>query len=138
MNSYLDSSCFIRRITRDGPGVLDWDAWEYTSASILARVEVARAFNPLLLEGVYTEVQYQEALVQFSELAEGVEWLPLSDVILRLAAQRTAQHLKALDAIHLATARIVRDTFSPDLVFATHDRRLGAAAVAMSFDVAGV
>ena len=25
MNSYLDSSCFIRRITRDGPGVLDWD-----------------------------------------------------------------------------------------------------------------
>ncbi len=122
----------------DGRAVLDWDAWQHMSSSILVRVEVPRSFNRLLLEGVYTDAEYQAALVRFSELSDGVEWLPLSDAILVLAAQRTAQHLKALDAIHLATARIVRDTLSPDLVFATHDRRLAAAAASFGFEVVGV
>lgn len=42
------------------------------------------------------------------------------------------------DAIHLATAMLLRETRYPDLVFATHDRRLGMAARLAEFTVVGV
>ena len=66
-----------------------------------------------------------------------IEWLPVSAAVLTLASERTFLPLKTLDALHLATARVARDDV-PDLVFATHDRRLAAAAIAHGFNVSGI
>jgi predicted nucleic acid-binding protein len=44
----------------------------------------------------------------------------------------------ALDAIHLATAEQVRERRYPGLVFATHDRHQGRAALALGFEVIGL
>ncbi len=55
-----------------------------------------------------------------------------------MASEPASTPLKTLHALHLATARIVRDTSAIDLIFATHDRQLASAAAAMGFDVVGV
>ena len=43
-----------------------------------------------------------------------------------------------MDAIHLATALQFREHEQPDLMFATHDRQQGRAALAMGFQVIGL
>ena len=58
--------------------------------------------------------------------------------ILRRAGEPYPVALKTLDAVHLATALMWRDRRAPDLVFATHDRQLGRAALALGFDVLGL
>ena len=67
-----------------------------------------------------------------------ITWLAITEEVVGLAEQPTPTHLKSLDAIQLATARIVRDLPMPELVFATHDRRLAAAAASFGFETAGV
>ena len=46
--------------------------------------------------------------------------------------------VKALHAIHLATALQFREREEPDLLFATHDRQQGKAALALGFQVIGL
>jgi hypothetical protein len=45
--------------------------------------------------------------------------------------------LGSLDAIHLATAELWRETRGQEIVFATHDRALGLGARASGFKVIG-
>jgi predicted nucleic acid-binding protein len=45
--------------------------------------------------------------------------------------------LGSLDAIHLATALVWRESTGSDLTFATHDAALAAAARSMGFQVIG-
>lgn len=128
----------IRAITRDGPPLIGLDRADVVVASRLSRLEVARTLNRLRIELRLSSEDVAIAERAFATLALRIEWLRLSEEVLDLAAQPTALHLKSLYAIQLATARTVRDTLSPDLVFATHDRRLATAAASVGFEVAGV
>ncbi len=60
----------------------------------------------------------------------------VSDGLLRSAAGLTSRVVRTLDAIHLASALLVRETFE-DLSFATHDQELAVAARAIGFHVHG-
>ena len=64
--------------------------------------------------------------------------LPLNAHVLEVASGAFAAPIRTLDAIHLASARILRERRYPELVFATHDRRLANAARGEGFTVAGV
>jgi hypothetical protein len=46
--------------------------------------------------------------------------------------------VKTLDAIHLASAIVLRDRRGIDLIFATHDDQQATAARALGFAVVGV
>jgi hypothetical protein len=61
----------------------------------------------------------------------------MTDSVLARAADPFPTDLGSLDAIHLATALELRHEF-PTLTFATHDRQLAIAALAMGFEVLGV
>ena len=58
-------------------------------------------------------------------------------VVLARAADPFPTMVGSLDAIHLASALLIRDDFE-DLGFATHDQGLGTAARATGFAVHGV
>ncbi len=135
---FLDSSCVIREVTRDGPALIGLEQAELLVASQLSRLEVARTLNRLRLELKISGADVLATEQAFAIFARPIEWIPLGDGVLELAARPTAIHLKSLDAIQLATARIVRDAPTLGLVFATHDRRLAAAAVSFGFEVVGV
>ncbi len=78
------------------------------------------------------------ALRGLAELEATLQWVPITESIILLASGPLPTVIKALDAIHLATAIAVRDAGASDLVFATHDRRQATAAAAMGFEVVGV
>lgn len=85
-------------------------------ASALARVEVMRAL---------TRVEADRGdRSRAALLLSCLHLHPVADDVLELAAGIGGQHLRSLDALHLATALVQRS--NPTLV--TYDKRLAAAA----------
>lgn len=91
-----------------------WDG--YVSSALLA-VEAIRACAR------YGDRYEREA----RDFLESVAMLPLDDEVLDVAVELSPAQLRSLDALHLATALVVRDEIG---VFVTYDRQLADAASA--------
>ena len=133
---YLDASCLIREATLDGSPLGAWANWDRAYSSRLAFVEVSRTLNRLRLEQTFTPPELEVIGVRFAIISRGIERVPITEGILVRASDSLPMHVKALDAVHLASATSIRDRI-PEVIFATHDRRLGAAAAAIGFPVTG-
>jgi hypothetical protein len=70
------------------------------------------------------------------ETLEEFDLIEIGPSILQRAAEPFPTVLGSLDAIHLASALLVKDEFE-DLPLATHDRELAIAARAVGFRVYG-
>jgi predicted nucleic acid-binding protein len=70
------------------------------------------------------------------EAIEGFALVPIGPPVLERAAAPFPTTLGSLDAVHMASALLVRDDFD-DLSVATHDRELAVAARAEGFRVHG-
>lgn len=70
------------------------------------------------------------------EAVDGFSLVPIGRPVLERAAEPFPTTLGSLDAIHMASALLVRADFD-DLVFATHDEELALAARAEGFRVHG-
>ena len=138
MIAYLDSSCLVRFYTHDGPSLPGWGAWDAAFASALVKVEVRLTLRRLLATRAMVHREFERAWANFAEFERSIEFVPVRDDLLAMAWEPAETPLRALDAIHLATARLVRDSGVPNLVFATHDRRLAGAASEFGFEVAGI
>lgn len=68
---------------------------------------------------------------------EHLDVVELTAAVLHRAGQPMVAPLGTLDAIHLATAELWRETRGEEIIFATHDRALGLAARASGFKVLG-
>ncbi len=122
---YLDSSAIVK-LAVDEP---ESDALRLALrgrtelvSSALARTEVTRA---LLLEGPDV-VERGEAIL------ERIELIRVTDRVLSLAGRLSPPSLRSLDAIHLATAKLIERV----KLFVTYDARLASAARAMKLKVA--
>jgi len=71
-------------------------------------------------------------------LVDSLELVEISNVVLTRAAQPMPTELGTLDAIHLATALLWKETTGADLVMATHDGALALGAQAHGLVVLGV
>jgi predicted nucleic acid-binding protein len=76
-----------------------------------------------------------ETRVRALDAVSRLELVPISADVIQRAAEPFPILIGSLDAIHLATALIVRDTDS-DMTFATHDRELAVAARSVGFSLA--
>lgn len=97
-----------------------WDG--YVSSALLA-VEAIRACAR------YGDRYERDA----RDFLESVAMLPLDDGVLDQAAALRPVRLRTLDALHLATALVVRDELG---VFVTYDRQLAAMAADQGLVVA--
>ena len=79
-----------------------------------------------------------QAEIEFDKLSATLKWVSVSREVIDTASGPMPGILKALDAIHIATAMSIRMAGVQDLIFATHDRRQAAAALALGFIVEGV
>ncbi len=68
---------------------------------------------------------------------DSFDLVPVTTGVLERAAEPFPTMIGSLDAIHLASALLVRTEFEP-LSFATHDRELGLAARSVGFEVIGL
>jgi predicted nucleic acid-binding protein len=121
------------------PGHLrEWKRITEGAASGLLEVECLRTLDRLKLSGdlgIEATARRREAVYEILGELSVVE---VTKVILHRAAQPMPAPLGTLDAIHLATAELWRESRNGDVAFATHDRALALAARASGFPVIGV
>ena len=138
MNAYLDSSVILR-VVLGQPG--RWEEWPSVTLGIgsgLVEVECLRTLDRLRLAGALSDEELAVRRETVYRLLEEMELVEPTTPVLRRAAQPLAVPLGTLDAIHLATALLWRETRGLNLVMATHDAALATAARAHGLRVLGV
>ncbi len=137
MIAYLDSSVLLRIVLGQANRLKEWPNIKSAVASAIAEVECLRTMDRLRLRvGMLDEdlALRREAVYRLTEETTLVE---PTRAVLQRAAQPLPTPLGTLDAIHLATAMLWRETRAGDLVMATHDQALAIAARAVGFPVVG-
>lgn len=103
--------------------------------SILVRVEVPAAFTRAFRERRLRDPEFTTVLEDFAQDWAGFVVVPLDDALAASAATLVSRHpLRAMDAIHLASAVRFRAILGEPVTFATFDRRLWEAAAAEGFE----
>ena len=138
MKVYLDVSVALRRLLCQPEVLTHWGKWDEVYASILLKLEMKRAVDRLRLEGKLDDKTRAEVGSQIDEICSAVYLIPLQDIILERAGQSFPSIIGTLDALHLATALMIREQKNLKLTFLTHDIQLGLAAQSMSFSVHGI
>jgi predicted nucleic acid-binding protein len=116
---YLDTSAFLKSVweERESAALLDAIADRPTISSALLAVEARRS-----------TVRVDAALLPRTDLLLGeVTQVDLSPAVLESAGRMPDPRLRTLDAIHLATALLVREEL--DVLLSYDERLLDAAAV---------
>lgn len=138
MIAYLDSSVVLRVVLGQPGQLTEWKRITTGVASGLIEVECLRAIDRLHVAGqmsAQVSAVRREAIYRMIEALELVE---LTSAVLHRAAQPMPAPVGTLDAIHLATAGMWRESRRKELLFATHDRALALGARATGFKVIGV
>jgi predicted nucleic acid-binding protein len=140
VKAYLDSSVIIR-VIRQEPRVLpEWDEIDEGVTCSIARVECYRALFRHRMDGTLDQEGFAGGIAKLEAILGRIRIVPFDAVIDR-ACRPFPGPVRALDAIHLATALSVRDSQPENespIVFATHDKTLGLAARKMGLAVVGV
>ena len=138
MIAYVDSSVLCRVVMRQPNRLEELETCSQRLTSLLTQVECLRAIERARLdEGLDDDEVLARRLVLFEQLRR-MSRVPVSRTVLDRAGSSFPVPVKALDAIHLSTALQVRERRCHELVFATHDRQQGRAALAQDFEVIGL
>ena len=138
MTVYLDTSTVLRILLRQPKPLAIWARWDRAFASELLHVEACRVIDRLRLEGALDDQGVADAREQLSRIEGAITTVALSRPVLQRAALPMATVVKTLDAIHLASAMLLRERRGVELSFATHDPQQARAARALGFDCVGV
>ena len=137
MNVYVDSSVLLRIVLNERGALREWRRIDRPLASELIRLECRRTIDRARIRERLSDQAVAQQRAAVLGLLDAFDTLPLDTVVLERAAEPFPTLLSSLDAIHLATALLVRSQVA-DLRFATHDDELATAAQAMGFEVLGV
>lgn len=119
---YLDSCALLKLAVPESETpelrtFLSSRATEGHATSALSRTEIARAL---------IRAQAQPEVADTAEdLLDRVVRIRVTDTVLHAAGLFPTQHLRSLDAIHLASAELLEHALT---AFVTYDKRLAAAA----------
>jgi predicted nucleic acid-binding protein len=134
VNFYVDSSVILRVLKGQNNAWKDWGRWGKAYCSTILLIECRRFINRMRLEQNWTDDDVADAGVQLRRLERVLTRVRLSGAIMERAGLPMPTIVKTLDAIHIATAALVRERLQPDLVFVTHDQQQAKAARALAFD----
>lgn len=136
MNVYVDSSVLLRVVLGEPNRLRIWSKITNAVSSELIRLECLRTIDRarfrLGLEDRFLAKHRAEVL----EAIDAFSLVALDSIVLERASEPFPTMLGSLDAIHLASALLIRQEFG-ELGFATHDDELGIAAQATGFPVHG-
>ena len=137
MIAYLDASVLLRVLLGQPDRLAEWSDIELGVGSALVEVECLRALDRLRLRDDLTAEQLAERREAVYRLTAAMQVVEPTWPVLRRAGQPFPTPLGTLDAVHLATALLWRDTRGEDLALATHDRALALAARASGLRTLG-
>jgi len=131
---YVDSSVILRVLRGQKDAWKDWGHWDKAYCSTILRIECRRFVDRMRFEHGWSDDDVAAAGVQLRRLERVLTRVRLSGAIMERASLPMPTIIKTLDAVHIATAALVRERLHPDLVFVTHDQQQVKAARALSFD----
>lgn len=136
MRAYLDSSVLLRVVLGEPNRLPEWSRISSAVTSEIARVECLRALDRLRLAGAIDDRELARRRMTMLSLLSGIETVRLNRAVLDRASEAFPTQVRTLDAVHLASALLVRPRAAA-LRFATHDGELATAALAVGFRVIG-
>ena len=128
---YLDSSFVIRRLLGIGEPAEFWGKWEKAYASTLMRTECCRAANKLRLDGKLDAAGRARLGAWIETVCNTVTQIPVTDAVLKRAAEAYPVSVGTLQAIHLATLQELEAVHGVKCVLASDDDGLISAASAL-------
>jgi predicted nucleic acid-binding protein len=137
LNAYIDSSVLLRVILGEPDRLPVWSRIDLAVSSDLIRLECLRTIDRARIQLQLPDDDVSRQRADVLEAIESINLIPLTSQILERAAEPFPTLLGSLDALHLASALLVRDQYD-ELLFATHDHALAVAARAMGLPVDGV
>jgi len=137
LNAYVDSSVLLRVILGEAEPLPSWARIDQALSSELIRLECLRTIDRARIEVALADDVVSRQRADVLEAIDTLSLIPLTTPVLERAAEPFPTLIGSLDAIHLASALLVREQYD-ELLFATHDQQLAVAARAMGFPVAGL
>lgn len=135
MTTYVDASIVLRVVLGEKNPLAEWQAIEPVSSELI-RVECLRTLERSSLEARGSADEVAARRGSALRILDAFDLTAISASVLERASDPFPISVATLDAIHLATALLLRQEH-PDLDLATHDARLAVAARAMGFTVLG-
>jgi len=136
LNVYVDSSVLLRVVLGEPGRLRIWSKITTPVASELIRLECLRTIDRARIRFGLPDQEVASRRAAVLEAIDTFLLVPIQPAVLERAAEPFPTLLGSLDALHLASALLVRDRFD-ELVLATHDEALALAARAVGFRVYG-
>jgi predicted nucleic acid-binding protein len=135
---YVDASAVLRLLFAEpGPAVV-LSAGDRAVSSELIEVETFRAVDRERLLGTLDDRQTALKRKELTDLLAMIDLAPVDRMVIDLAKRSFAVNVRALDAIHVATAELlVAEAEGEILEFWTHDDRQTTAALSRGLTVFG-
>ncbi len=136
MKVYVDTSVLLRKLLGEPHALRQWNSIETALSSELIVVEALRTIDRARIRLRLRDEEVADRRAAVLESVNAFNLAELNRAVLDRASRQFPTTLGTLDAIHLATATLLREMVE-DLVFATHDFQLATAARSLGFRVIG-
>lgn len=138
MIAYVDSSVLLRVVLGQPNALPEWTRIDRGVSSALIATESLRALDRLRLRAQLSDAAVASRRHAVLALIASIALVEIDALVLDRAAQPMPTEVGTLDAIHLASALLWRESTGEHLTMATHDRALALGALAHGLEVVGV
>lgn len=136
---YVDASAVLRLLFSEPGPTVPLARIDRVVSSQLVEVEAFRAVDRERLLGNLNDVQTATKRKELSDLFAMLDLAPIDRLVIDRAKSSFGVNVRALDAIHVATAEILAaEAGGETLEFWTHDDRQATAALSRGLTVHGV
>ncbi len=135
---YVDASALLRVLFSEPGPAVSFVAGDRVVSSQLVEIEAFRAIDRERLLGNVDDNETAIKRKELTELLVRMDLMPIDAGVVDRAKRPFAVNVRALDAIHVATAEILAAEAQGDpLEFWTHDDRQATAALSCGLTVLG-
>ena len=135
---YVDASAVLRLLFAEPGASVPLTDGDRVVSSRLVEVETFRAVDRLRLLGQLDDRETAAKRKELADLVAMLDLAPVDDLVIDRAKGSFAVNLRALDALHVATAEILASEATGEpLEFWTHDERQAIAALSRGLTVRG-
>lgn len=135
---YVDASALLRVLFAEPGSAVPLTAGDRVVSSQLVEVEAFRAVDRERLLGNLDDAETAVKRKELTDLVAMLDLAPVDGMVIDRAKGSFAVNLRALDAIHVATAEILAgEAGGEPLEFWTHDDRQATAALSRGLTVRG-
>ena len=138
MIAYVDASVLLRVVLRQPNALPEWTQIDRGLSSALVTTESLRTLDRLRLRAQLSDSELAPRRQAVLAVIASLELVEIDGTVLNRAAQPMPTELGTLEAIHLASALLFRESTGEELMMATHDRALALGAQAHGIRVIGI